>query len=272
MRFITPPVVLATAALALAVAAAPAARAEEAPTSPEIQAARDRFAQAVELVDQERFQEALDIFQELRQTNPHPVVTYNIAWCLSRLSRPSEAITTFEQYLSENDEDQDRLTRAHAELDRLRTIQAAENTTPPVEPPTGDGTEGVTGQTGDQTGDGAEQPEPTSSRRRLGPAAFYSLLGITGAAGIGLIVTGALALGYDSDAEDVVGTVPFDQNAYSDIETDFNRMSTIADVMLAVTCVAAAATLLVGIFTDFHRNRQAARRQAQLARAASLWW
>lgn len=268
MRFITSRVAPPAAVIALALSAAPAAWAEEAPASPEIQAARDRFAQAVELVDQERYQEALDIFQELRQTNPHPVVTYNIAWCLSRLSRSSEVITTFEQYLSEGDDDPDRLTRARAELDRLREIQAAENQPPTVDPPTGE----------TEAGDaGTEEPAPRPSRRRLHPAIFYTLLGLTAGAGAACIGTGVEAMSLASDARDqwdLDGDDVFDgtPDVYDQLHGEFTPFADASTAMAVVTGVGAVAALVVGIFTDFHPSRQAARRQSRFARAASLWW
>ena len=94
--------------------------AEEAPPRT-VEQARQRFREAVELFDRERYEEARRAFEEVRTVRAHPLVTYNIGWCLSRLGREREAVDEFERFLEQADErDGDRITRAREELSRLR--------------------------------------------------------------------------------------------------------------------------------------------------------
>jgi tetratricopeptide (TPR) repeat protein len=215
-----------------------------------VEFARARFNEGVALVDQDRFEEALVIFRELEQTRSHPVLVYNIGWCLSGLDRNAEAIETFESYLEQGDDSPERVQQAREELERLRSLpQPPANVNVNVnvnvnEPVNEDPTETET-----ETETVTETEPERTSRRRLSPGLFWGFLGLTAATGAALIGTGAATMSISNGLRD------------DWVQEDFDRGDTLAWVsnglLIALVC-EAIVTLVLGIFTDFRRERSEA--------------
>jgi len=209
-----------------------------------VELSRARFDEGVALVDQGRFEEALVVFRELEQARSHPVLVYNIAWCLSGLERHEEAIETFESYLDQGDDSTERRQAALEELGRLRTLVAPPEPDPEPE-------ETVESETTTDTVGAdealAESTEPErSSRRRLSPALFWGFVGLTAATGATLIGTGAATLNLSHQWQE------------SWIQEDRDRGEALAWVseglLIALVC-EAIATLVLGLYTDFGGDR-----------------
>jgi hypothetical protein len=73
-------------------------------TAQEEDNARQAYTEALELVDQERFEEALGKFREAYELVPHYAVLFNIGHACVILGRPAEAIDAFTRYLDEGEE------------------------------------------------------------------------------------------------------------------------------------------------------------------------
>lgn len=96
----------ATIALVMVLSSTEGARAQEAmdagsatPETPEQNEARELFSRGVELSEQERWGEALELFRRSRAITERPSTTFNIAVALLRLGRPTEALTALRDYL-----------------------------------------------------------------------------------------------------------------------------------------------------------------------------
>jgi tetratricopeptide (TPR) repeat protein len=147
----------------------------------DVDGARALFAEGVERVDRGEFAEALEIFRRIQRSRPHPIILYNMAWCLARLDRHREAIAAFDSYLEQADEESpQRVSEARIELARLQELmeeREPDEHPPPPEPP-----------------EAPDEPEPTRGRRHLSPGWFWSALGLTAATAIAMAVTGGLTL------------------------------------------------------------------------------
>jgi hypothetical protein len=205
---------------------------------------RARFANAVDLVDQGRHGEALELFQELQNERPHPIILYNIGLCLSRLDRVDEAIEILEEYLEQGDPDEGRLAAARAELDRLGGLATA--SPPPIEP--------VTPPTIEESSSESQHPRedaPASAerrdRRRLRPVAFWTVFGLTAATGVSLAITGGLTL-HLSDQWLEEGHVE-DRNTG-------RVLRGVSDGLLIALVVESIAALVLGLFTDYGDSRE----------------
>lgn len=69
--------------------------------------ARQAFERGVNAYGEERWEEALNAFQEAYRIAPHPSVRVNMANCYVHLARPVEALDHFERFLIEGGEDAD---------------------------------------------------------------------------------------------------------------------------------------------------------------------
>ncbi len=193
----------------------------------DVDEARALFAEGVELVDRGEYTEALEIFRRIQRSRPHPIVLYNMAWCLSRLERHREAIAAFESYLDQADEDSpQRVSEARIELARLQGL--VEGPPPSTEPP---------------PEEPPESPEPTSDRGRLSPGWFWTMLGLTAATAIAMGITGGLTLSRNDRW--ITQGDPADRDSA-------RAFQDATDGLLITLSVEAIVTLIIGIFTDFH--------------------
>ncbi len=208
--------------------------AEERPA--QVADARERFSRAVALVDAEEFGEALIIFEELQQARPHPILLYNIAWCLSRLGQRIEALEQFDAYLESGDESADRQDAAGLERARLAEVLAVADLD----------------VTSAEPADAVEaEPEPVNlepldpeppTRRRLSQGWFWGALGLTLATGAGMAATGAVTM--------VLSDRWLQEGDVNDRDTG-RTFRLVTDILLIAAVVEAVTTLIFGLLTDF---------------------
>ena len=84
--------------------------------------ARELFNNAVEAHEQQRFSEALQLFEKAYGLSPAYAVLYNIGQVNAALGRPVEAVAAFEKYLAQGSAaiSADRQAEVRLELDRQR--------------------------------------------------------------------------------------------------------------------------------------------------------
>ncbi|MBK9258829.1 MAG: tetratricopeptide repeat protein [Polyangiaceae bacterium] len=85
----------ALAAIAIIVAAPTTARSSDAPSTAEINAARDQFAEGRKLEEAGRFGDALVLFQDVARVKMTPQVRFHIALCLMHTGKHAEALANF---------------------------------------------------------------------------------------------------------------------------------------------------------------------------------
>ena len=236
-------VLTCTLSIALLFTATSTVAAQERDTA--VERDRIRFTEAVELADQERWEEALPISEELQVSRPHPVILYNIAWCRSRLGLLDEALEAFEDYLDLGDTSDERLTSAREERDRL---------TAAIEPGErdaidhGDEREGAR-RFGESLTEREGEVEPEEwerpSRRRLSSGWFWSFLGLSLATGAAAIVTGAMT--WEMRRQWL-------EEGNADSRATGLVLRTTTDILLLTLVAEALTTLLVGLFTSFDRG------------------
>jgi len=85
--------------------------------------ARDRFNQALRLVDAQRFEEAAVEFKRAYELSPNPAVLYNLGQAHAAARHPAQAVAAFRAYLSQTTDSGDvRRGQALAELTRLEQL------------------------------------------------------------------------------------------------------------------------------------------------------
>jgi len=89
-------------------------------------------------------------------------------------------------------------------------------------------------------------------KKKLNPAAFYACVGLTAAAALGAVFTGAFALKKSSDVEGMYDDDPGWKKTYDAGE----RLAVATDVLIGVSAAAAAATIGLAFFTDFKKGKQ----------------
>jgi tetratricopeptide (TPR) repeat protein len=181
-------------------------------------------------VDDHQFEDALVIFRRIQRSRPHPIVLYNLAWCLSRLNRSQEAIAAFDSYLElSRDDAPERITEARMELARLREEERVTNPAVEILPIS------------------QESESEHRSRRRVHRGWFWSLLGATVATGISMAVTGGLTLSINERW--------LEQGNLSDRDTA-RGLQDATDGLLIVLSIEALSALVINFFTDFHRSSE----------------
>lgn len=120
MRRTFTPVVLFAAALTLGTSLSFEASAESAGSDRD--QAREAFLRGVELVNQERWEEAREAFDRSLELYPTQTALFNRALCYGLLGRPAEAVRDLEEHLRLYDEavDEERREEVRTELARVR--------------------------------------------------------------------------------------------------------------------------------------------------------
>jgi len=109
--------VLYSTLIAVQVSAQPAANPGEEEQKAQ---AKQRFEQAVNDYDAERYEQALANFQEAYRLRPHPLVNVNIANCYDKLNKPLQAIFHFERFVESDAGTPAQRTEVGSALERLR--------------------------------------------------------------------------------------------------------------------------------------------------------
>jgi hypothetical protein len=292
--------------------------------------ARRHFQLGVAAATRNQWAAALEEFQNAYRLAPHPSVRVNIANCYAHLDRPTEAISTFEQFLTESPSAPEaQVTQVEAQIAQLRTRvgelqlsvtpsdamglavtldgqaislgrpahvmpghhvvealgegyttvhreldiaagqaqvlqltleRAAPAATPvPVTPPAPvvaaapPAVDPAVTPVGPMT-----DPHTDAPRRGPPPAVFYAVAGLTGAAAIGWVTAGALALSANSDFDATVieiqrgtGNTAALQARGHDEATRASQLAMWSDVAMGVTLAGAVASVVLFLKTDF---------------------
>ncbi|MCC7542732.1 MAG: PEGA domain-containing protein [Deltaproteobacteria bacterium] len=101
--------------LVLVALAAPAVAAAQQPSQAQMQEARTLFERGIQLIDEERWGEALEYLRRSRAIVERPSTVFNIAAALLRLGRPTEGIEALQAFL--------RIVDRNAEAQRYAEAQ-----------------------------------------------------------------------------------------------------------------------------------------------------
>lgn len=207
-------------------------------------AAEAHDARAAELFDDGQYSRALVELQAAQEILPATPRVYNIAACHVQLGDLTQAIVYYQRFIEAPDAPDDRRQAANDRITELRNQLEAEQ-----------------GAANQETSEGHEEPHQesapeASSRQRLSPTVFYALLGVTAAAGVGLAVTGGIALYWQGQFKDTVAL---------STEGNYDRDSgqpwaTAGDVLIGVTAAGALAALVVGLLTRWRTGDETSTR------------
>lgn len=222
----------------------------------------ERLVTAAQVHDQramERFEagdyaEALEEMEAAHLVLPSTPRLYNMARCHERLEQPQEAIELYQQFLASNDAPSDR---RRAVEERLAVLQPGWSRnvsgTSDENQPTLEQTHAV-GETDEGTIDGHEEPPAVdSSRRRLSPVAFYSVLAVAALSGVALAALGSVTLREYGEFLDLDRNDPAAPNEAA----RGDQMTLASNVLLGVTCATATAAVILAVFTRWSRREQA---------------
>jgi hypothetical protein len=251
-------------------------------TSVEIEEARRRYAQGAEFFRRNRYAEAVAEFSEAYRLWENPAILYALGQAYEGLTQVRQAIDNYRRYLDTMPAEDERRAAVETRIDQLERLLATVRVTANV-PGTlyvNDEREGqVPGEFRLPTGrhrlelraDGYEtarqaivvaagtdreivfelreiesttQILQVSERRRIPRPAFYTMLGVTGAAAVtwGSLATVTLVRRNRYNANPI--SDPSDERA----ARDWARR---ADIMLGITGGLGAATLVIGLLTEW---------------------
>lgn len=95
---------------------------------PDTEVARRHFNAGHAFYASADYEHALEEFQQARRVKPHPALDYNIARCLDRLERWTEAITAYKSYIASNPADVVEMRT------RVQQLEERVKSTPPPPP------------------------------------------------------------------------------------------------------------------------------------------
>lgn len=98
-----------------------------------------------------------------------------------------------------------------------------------------------------------EKKEKKAGRKKLKPAAFYAMVGVTGALAIGVIATGVLTMQTHQDYED---TLESDWKDRNDLIDKGNTLGIATDALIGVGAAAALTAVILAVFTDFGKKEK----------------
>ncbi len=184
----------------------------------EVDTAKARFLEGIELVEQEKYPEALAAFEASYAIHPKASVLFNIGMCQKALFQWSEAIETFRTYLESTEElDPQRRSDAEEAIEELIVLV----------------------RTVDDEDASREVREQSAVLFKAG----WGLFGAGAVVALGGMVPGIMALGINNDLESDCrdGGCPPDSHDKLDQRDNLATASTV----LIVTGAAAAVTGVV---------------------------
>lgn len=202
-----------------------------------IDAVREHDRRAQQRFEGGDYEGALDELHAAQRLLPAAERLFSMAVCQRRLGRPREAMALYRRYLDDPgaDDEHRELARRHLESLRAELDEGAVAAS-------GEDEAAVFGREGEPAAAGPAR------RRRLPRAPFFAMLGVTGAAALSFAVLGGVTLGMHRE---FLVTDPATQaDRYLELRDAGRRMNVATDVLLGFTCVAAAAAVILALFTD----------------------
>lgn len=244
----------------------------------EVVAARLHDRRAQELFDSGDFEGALREMEAAQSLLPSTSRLYNMAACNEELGNRQQAIELYRQFIASPDAPEGRRQRAERQLQQLEESGAETSSAgatgdggaSPSEggtDPEAAGSEGAGPSTsGDQGEDvGTSAPSTASGRRRISPAIFYSLLGLTAASAIAMAALGGVAMEVGSDYE---RNITEDCQRASENRDTGENLVIATNVMMGVSIAFAIPTLIVGVLTLL-RNRSVSSARVTITPSAT---
>jgi hypothetical protein len=104
-------------------------------------------------------------------------------------------------------------------------------------------------------------PPPGPARKKVHPAAFWSLVGLTAAAAAAAVVTGSLAVVKDGDVEDYYR----DEDGWKSAADEGKKLAISTDILIGAAAAAGAGALILFFFTDFGKSVKEKKKPTALA-------
>ncbi len=178
---------------------------------------------------------------------------FNMAVCLERLDRPREAMDLYRQFVVAPDVPSERRQLAQQRIDAIQ-VQLAEPERPPIEFGSGEAVDEESEDVAAIDEDPTPTPEPVPvtapadrSGRNLSPVAFWTMLGLTGAAGLATIICGAVTL----DMHDEFLSTYQGEGDSRDLQVSGRNLSMVTNIFIGVTAAFAASALVLGLVTNW---------------------
>jgi tetratricopeptide (TPR) repeat protein len=165
---------------------------------------------------------------------------FNMAVCQERLGRPREAITLYRRFMSEADAPPDRRRQAGQRISELEA-EIAQASEPPGDGVTAPGVGGTPG---------SASADPIRRGRVLSPVAFYTMIGLTGAAAIAAVVCGAVTLNMHQEFLELYRG----EGDSEQLQIDGRNLAMVTDLLIAVTAVFGASALVLGLVTGWNHG------------------
>jgi hypothetical protein len=131
-------------------------------------------------------------------------------------------------------------------------------------------TQKTTGKAAQSSGPVKEQEsikKTGKERKKLNHVYFWSVLGLTVAAGITAITTGSLAIQKNNEVGNYYSN---ERDKWEPLRDEGKRLALATDIMIAVTGAAAVGTLVIFFFTDFKKGKEKRLSFAALAGNRSI--
>jgi len=102
-----------------------------------------------------------------------------------------------------------------------------------------------------ETNKDPEEALAKGKKKKIGPAPFYALVGITGAMALTAVFTGAFALEKKGEVEDSSA----EADGWKSTRTEGRRLAVATDVLIGLSAAGAVTALALAFFTDFKKGR-----------------
>jgi hypothetical protein len=194
--------------------------------------AKARFLEGIELVEQEKYQEALAAFEDSYRIYPKASVLFNIGMCQKALFKWNEAISTFEKYLNSTDErNPERRLDAEKAIEEMMVLVGTVPT-----------------------------PQTQLTQEEAGSAVLrktgWGLFGAGAAVAVGGMVTGIMALSINKDLESDCNTAGCPPDSHDELDKRDNLAT--ASTVLIVSGSALVITGAVLLIVDHLKQKKKA--------------
>ena len=214
--------------------------ATEAPAvDPMAERVQQHDARAQELFTQRDYAGALAEQRQAQALIPATPRIFNMAVCEERQGHLEAAIELYRDFLAADDAPADRRGQARQSIERLTEQLAAAR-------------EEEAAAAAAAARVDASSTDAPSRTVELSPAAFWSMLGVTGAIGAATIALGAVTLVRHEEFVSLYNDDPRSPQ----LQEQGRALALATNIMIGVTAFAAVTTLVFGLDTNWHRRER----------------
>ena len=105
------------------------------------------------------------------------------------------------------------------------------------------------------------EEKPAGKKKKIKPAAFYAMTGLTGALLVGTVVVGVMAMRIHNEFEETPDTEANRQSRI-DLRDDGEVLNDAADGLLIVTAASALTMIILAVYTDFGKKEKKSEKTA----------